>query len=110
MQPYCDIVYQSKRLLLQNSLTGSEEVAVVIGLQSCPGTPCIAPADFMGQILYNGPFNPQYHETYNPPYENFTIQIPSNIATGTALLGVAHVTLIGVSTLIFSEACVRNSP
>ncbi|KAG0709263.1 hypothetical protein DFH29DRAFT_978825 [Suillus ampliporus] len=77
-----------------NSLTGSEEVAVVIGLQSCQGMPCIDPADFMGHILYNGPFNPQYHETYNPPYQNFTVQIPSNFA-GTALLGVAHVTLVG---------------
>ncbi|KAG1759275.1 hypothetical protein EDD22DRAFT_906736 [Suillus occidentalis] len=90
---------------LQNSLTGSEEVAVVIGIQSCPGTPCIAPADYMGQILYNGPFSPQYHETYNPPYENFTVQIPSSIASGTALLGVAHVTLVGVSALSIVQQC-----
>jgi len=93
--------------LLQNSLTGSEEVAVVIGLQSCPGTPCISPADYMGQILYNGPFNPQYHETYNPPYENFTVQIPSNSAVGTALIGVAHVTLVGVSPTFF-ETCASS--
>lgn len=78
-----------------NSLSGSEEVAVVIGIQSCPGAPCISPADYMGQILYNGPFNPQYHETYNPPYENFTVQIPSSITAGTALIGVAHINLIG---------------
>lgn len=59
----------------------------------------------MGQILYNGPFNPQYHETYNPPYENFTVQIPSSIASGTALLGVAHVTLVGVSALSIVRQC-----
>jgi len=52
----------------------------------------------MGRILYNGPFDPQYHEPYNPPYENFTVQIPSNMV-GTALIGVAHVTLVGVSGL-----------
>ncbi|KAG2366080.1 hypothetical protein BDR07DRAFT_1449564 [Suillus spraguei] len=94
-----------------DTLTGSEEVAVVIGIQSCPGTPCISPADYMGQILYNGPFNPQFHEPYNPPYENFTfpenmpgppyenftVQIPDGIASGTALIGVVHVTLVALS-------------
>jgi hypothetical protein len=97
----------SINIFLQDSLTGSEEVAVVIGIQSCPGAPCIAPADYMGQILYNGPFNPQFHEAYNPPYENFTVQIPSSIASGTALLGVAHVTLVGVSALNIVHKCSR---
>ncbi|KAH7889170.1 hypothetical protein F5I97DRAFT_1934137 [Phlebopus sp. FC_14] len=78
-----------------NTLTGSEEVAVVIGFQSCVGRPCVSPADYMGQILYNGPFNPQYHDPENPPYENFTVNIPSNAAHGIALIGVSHVTLIG---------------
>ena len=102
MYSYLGIV-SSNRSFLKDTLTGSEEVAVVIGLQSCPGTPCISPTDLMGQILYNGPFNPQYHETYNPPYENFTVQVPSNIASGTALIGVAHVTLVGVSALTCFE-------
>lgn len=91
-----------------NSLTNSEEVAVVIGIQSCPKTPCISPAGYMGQILYNGPFNPQYHETYNPPYENFTVQIPSSIASGTALLGVAHVTLVGAGLYPLLETLNRT--
>lgn len=59
----------------------------------------------MGQILYNGPFDPQFHETYLPPYENFTVQIPSSIASGTALLGVVHVTLVGVSVLNIIQKC-----
>jgi hypothetical protein len=80
----------------QNSLTGSEEVAVVIGIQSCATRACISPSEFMGNILYNGQFNPQYHEPYLPPYQNFTVQVPSSFS-GTALIGVAHVTLIGVS-------------
>ncbi|KAF9220108.1 hypothetical protein BS17DRAFT_353969 [Gyrodon lividus] len=86
-----------------NSLTGSEEVAVVIGFQSCPSGPCISPADYMGQILYNGPFSPQYHEFYNPPYQNFTVQVPSTAAKGTALIGVAHVTLIGAGLFPWME-------
>ncbi|KAG2135182.1 uncharacterized protein EDB93DRAFT_1171184 [Suillus bovinus] len=91
-----------------DSLTGSEEVAVVIGIQSCPGSPCISPADYMGQILYNGPFDPQFHETYLPPYDNFTVQIPSSIANGTALLGVAHVTLVGAGLYPFLETLNRT--
>ncbi|KIJ59709.1 hypothetical protein HYDPIDRAFT_140319 [Hydnomerulius pinastri MD-312] len=86
-----------------NTLSGSEEVAVVIGLQSCPGRPCTSPADYMGQILYNGPFSPQYHEPQNPPYENFTVQIPSTIQNGTALIGVAHVTLLGAGSYPWLE-------
>ncbi|KAN0076699.1 hypothetical protein V8E55_010554 [Tylopilus felleus] len=78
-----------------NFLSSSEEVAVVIGLQSCSNGPCIPPSSYMGTILYNGPFDPQYHEVYLPPYQNFTVQVPSSFTTGTALIGVAHVALIG---------------
>ena len=51
----------------------------------------------MGTVLVNGPFNPQRHETNLPPYENFTVQVPSSVPIGTALIGVAHISLIGVS-------------
>lgn len=91
-----------------DTLTGSVEVAVVIGIQSCPGTPCIDPADYMGQILYNGPFDPQFHETTFYPYENFTVQIPSSIASGTALLGVVHVALVGASSYPLMEILNRT--
>lgn len=56
----------------------------------------------MGQILYNGPYDPQYHEPTTPPYENFTVQVPSSASAGTALIGVAHVTLIGVCCQLYS--------
>jgi len=86
-----------------NSLTGSEEVAVVIGFQSCPSGPCISAASYMGQILYNGPFDPVYHEVYNPPYQNFSVQVPANAPAGTALIGVAHVTLVGAGLYPYME-------
>ena len=50
----------------------------------------------MGIILYIGPFVPQYHEEDLPLYQNFSVLVPPSIS-GTALIGVAHVTLIGVS-------------
>ncbi|KAH7929598.1 hypothetical protein BV22DRAFT_1029212 [Leucogyrophana mollusca] len=92
-----------------NTLTGSEEVAVVIGLQSCTARPaCIDPAELMGDILYNGPFAPVYHEPQNPPYQNFTVQIPSSFQNGTALIGVAHVTLIGAGLYPYLETLNRT--
>ncbi|KAI9567203.1 hypothetical protein HD554DRAFT_2039704 [Boletus coccyginus] len=96
----CDFIVQVQR---PNTLTGSEEVAVVIGLQSCPNSPCSPPSDIMGTILYNGPFDPQYHEWYLPPYQNFTVQVPSSVTAGTALIGVAHITLIGAGLFPYLE-------
>lgn len=52
----------------------------------------------MGTILYNGKFNPQYHEPSQPPYQNFSVKVPADFTTGSAQINVAHATLIGVST------------
>lgn len=50
----------------------------------------------MGTILYNGKFNPQYHETSQPPYQNFSVKVPTDFTSGNAQINVAHATLIGV--------------
>lgn len=82
-----------------DSLTGSEEIAVVIGINKCSsGATCIPPEDSMGTVMYNGPFNPQFHETYLPPYQNFTLEIPESVATGNGIVTVAHFSLVGAST------------
>ncbi|TFK34054.1 hypothetical protein BDQ12DRAFT_690313 [Crucibulum laeve] len=88
-----------------NSLSASQEVAIVIGLQSCPSSACAAPSDIMGSILYNGPFAPklQANATFKPPHQNFTVTIPSTIAKGKAQLGVVHVSLIGAGQAPFLE-------
>ncbi|KAJ3715160.1 hypothetical protein FB446DRAFT_317801 [Lentinula raphanica] len=84
-----------------DSLTGSTEVAVVIGLLSCASSPCPGPSAELGTVLYNGPFDPQFTTepgtTTLPPHENFTLTVPSNFAKGNAQLGVAHVYLLGAS-------------
>ncbi|KAI9044749.1 uncharacterized protein KD926_011719 [Aspergillus affinis] len=85
-----------------NTLTGSQEVGVAIGLQSCANSPCHVPKDVMGRILYNGPFKPVYHEYYLPPYENFTVTVP-DFDNGDAVLGVAHVSLVGAGPFPFFE-------
>jgi len=74
-------------------------MAVAIGISSCASTTCNQADEVMGSILYNGKFNPQYHEYYQPPYQNFSVKIPADFTSGTAQINVAHATLIGVSTM-----------
>jgi hypothetical protein len=82
---------------VQNSLTGSTELAVAIGLQSCPKNHCVPADEMLGTAqLYHGDFNPQYHEYYLPPYENFTVTIPASTPKGMAVVAVAHAALVGV--------------
>ncbi|GFF52441.1 hypothetical protein IFM61606_06430 [Aspergillus udagawae] len=91
-----------------NSLTGSQELAVAIGLSSCADSKCYAPEDVMGTILYNGPFKPEYHESSQPPYQNFSVNIPEAIGKGTAQLNIAHVSLVGAGPFPFLETLNRT--
>ncbi|VDC07749.1 unnamed protein product [Peniophora sp. CBMAI 1063] len=88
-----------------NSLTGSQEVAVVIAVGHCFATPCDN-TERLGAILYNGPFNPQYPTNHTPqdtPQQNFTVQIPPGMATGPAALTLVHLSLVGAGPLPFME-------
>ncbi|KAH7910745.1 hypothetical protein BJ138DRAFT_1101582 [Hygrophoropsis aurantiaca] len=105
VSPGSSLIVQIER---PNTLSGSEEVAVVVGIQSCATRACISPADFMGSILYNGQFSPQDYSPEIPPYQNFTVQVPSGFANGTALIGVAHLTLIGAGLYPWLEVLNRT--
>lgn len=85
------------------TLTGSEDVSIVIGLESCSAFPngC-SPVDMteiMGTLLYVGPYNPQLDESqpWKEPYQNFSVLVPSTFTLGPASLNVAHFVLVGVS-------------
>ncbi|KAF9465598.1 hypothetical protein BDZ94DRAFT_1214424 [Collybia nuda] len=82
-----------------NSIQGSTEVGIVIGLQSCPVTnpyPCAPPNEQVGSILYNGKYNPQLHEMPGRPYQNFTVTVPDvDYFAGRAQLSVSRFHLIG---------------
>ncbi|KAL4770064.1 hypothetical protein BDW60DRAFT_193423 [Aspergillus nidulans var. acristatus] len=96
-----DVVVQVTR---PNSLTGSTELAVAIGLQSCPKNHCVPADEMLGTAqLYHGDFNPQYHEYYLPPYENFTVTIPASTPKGMAVVAVAHAALVGASNVPLFE-------
>ncbi|KAL4931786.1 uncharacterized protein BDV17DRAFT_255322 [Aspergillus undulatus] len=87
-----------------NSLTGSTEIGIAIGIQSCPDHPCIDDDSSLGVELYTGSFSPAYHDTgANIPYENFTVTIPEDTAAGRAVVGVAHAALVGASVWPFFE-------
>ncbi|KAJ7288008.1 hypothetical protein C8J57DRAFT_1706530 [Mycena rebaudengoi] len=82
-----------------NSIQGSTEVGIAIGILSCPvsQTPtCPSPAGQLGTILYTGPFAPERHEMAMI-YENFTFVVPTDafLAPGRAQLAVARLHLIG---------------
>ncbi|XP_006462987.1 hypothetical protein AGABI2DRAFT_207679 [Agaricus bisporus var. bisporus H97] len=88
-----------------NFQSSSEEVAIVLGITSCPNTLCPAPADTMGHILHNGPFDPKEHPLTPliQPYQNFTVELPGDLPKGKAQLNVYHVALIGESFVPFNE-------
>ncbi|KAF7304336.1 hypothetical protein HMN09_00835400 [Mycena chlorophos] len=91
-----------------DSLTGSTEVAIVIGLATCQSAGnCPAPLDFLGTILYNGPYSPEFQNNGSgpnkPPYQNFTVTIPAG-ASGPSQLNVLHLALVGASEGAFLEA------
>lgn len=79
-------------------MTGSEEIAVVIGINQCnEAGVCASPDESMGIVLYNGPFNPEFHEYNMPPYQNFSLLVPASAATQHGIVTVAHFSLVGVS-------------
>ncbi|TRM70273.1 hypothetical protein BD626DRAFT_476891 [Schizophyllum amplum] len=94
-----------------NSLTSVQHVSLVISLASCgQANECPSSAyETLGTPMYVGGFDPQYHESALPPYQNFSVQIPEGTAEGTNLLTVAHFMLLGASfvpILDFSNATV----
>lgn len=63
----------------------------------------------MGTILYHGDFKPVYHESSAPPYENFTVKIPSEIGNGKAQINIAHFALVGVSINSFQRQTINRT-
>ncbi|KDR82929.1 hypothetical protein GALMADRAFT_238600 [Galerina marginata CBS 339.88] len=80
-----------------NSIQGSTEAGLVIGLLTCTFNPngCPPPNAQVGTILFNGKFSPTIHEIPGQPYQNFTVTIPTGFTTGTAQLSTNRFHLIG---------------
>ncbi|KAG2096682.1 hypothetical protein BD769DRAFT_262208, partial [Suillus cothurnatus] len=78
-----------------DSLSASDEVAVVIAIRSCAWTLCAPQAEALGKILYNGPFNPRTRTGFKQPSQDFNVRIPQSMSNGNALLTVTHFALVG---------------
>ncbi|KAJ5710425.1 hypothetical protein N7488_004581 [Penicillium malachiteum] len=89
-----DLVVQIQR---PDTLTGSDEIVVAIGMTSCPSETCASAGAELGTLLYHGSFDPEFHDGSQPPYENFTITVPSTFAAGNAQVNVAHLSTYGAS-------------
>jgi hypothetical protein len=81
----------------QPHIISSIEVAITIGIVPCPqSTGCPQPSA-VGDVLYQGPYNPRLHGA-GGNYQNFTVKIPFNAdLIGKSLLTVNRFFLIGVS-------------
>ena len=75
------------------------EVGLVIAMSECPSGNCPIPSQFLGRLLYNGPFNPQNSGPAGH-YENFTVTVPDFFGPGQYLLNVYDVSLVGVSLFL----------
>ncbi|CDO70835.1 hypothetical protein BN946_scf184801.g28 [Trametes cinnabarina] len=79
------------------SLTGSDDVAIAIGIQSCAqaGCPSGTSTGDIGTPLYQGLYNPQpVGNGHSDLAQNFTVTVPTFLHSGPALLSVAHFGLI----------------
>ncbi|KAJ5584280.1 uncharacterized protein N7459_004080 [Penicillium hispanicum] len=86
-----DVIVQVQRV---DTLTNSNELAVAIGISSC-AKGCLSAMKDMGTLLFNGTFEPAFHEAGPPPYQNYSVTIPSDFTKGAAQINVAHATLVG---------------
>ncbi|KAF7977300.1 hypothetical protein HWV62_644 [Athelia sp. TMB] len=84
-----------------DSLSGSTEVAVVIGMIGCTASSCPGPDEELGHILYNGLYRPKLHGTTLE--ETFTVTVPSTLTAGKAVLSVSHFTLIGAGPIPYLQ-------
>ncbi|KAI0771119.1 hypothetical protein BD413DRAFT_476072 [Trametes elegans] len=86
-----------------DTLTGSQEVSVAIGLLSClgqapPGTCAgVDTSEEIGTPLYAGRYAPQLRPGGSDLFQNFTVAVPADFPKGAAALSVAHFSLVGVS-------------
>ncbi|GJE93145.1 hypothetical protein PsYK624_093040 [Phanerochaete sordida] len=87
-----------------NSQTTSQEIVLLISVVQCATEGCAdtfdASAGAVGQILYNGPYDPQYlAAAVDAPYENFPVTMPSDLSPGDQIALIAtHLSLVGTGT------------
>ena len=61
----------------------------------------------LGDVVYTGSYKPEFNSKtpQKPPHQNFEITVPKSFKPGQVSLGVAHLSLVGVSILRFHVRC-----
>ncbi|KAH9920441.1 uncharacterized protein B0H18DRAFT_957038 [Fomitopsis serialis] len=80
-----------------NSLTGSTEVGIAIGLKSCTGY--TGGCDHSPHLVLGADL--LLDEWY--PYQNFTVTIPESFQSGQAILSATHLVLVGAGPYADTE-------
>ncbi|KAF8882741.1 hypothetical protein CPB84DRAFT_1750814 [Gymnopilus junonius] len=75
------ITVEVQRTSTTSSVT---EVGLVIAMMACPAGNCFPPDEWLGTVLYNGPFNPQFINDGDwQAHQNFTVTVPEYFTPGT---------------------------
>ena len=99
-----DVLDQSLHISLQNSLTSSQDVAIIISINTSTNT-CPS-SNQLGQIIHQGPYDPQPTQA-GFAVQNFTVQVPSTFKSSfQAVIQVVGFELVeaSVSYCNFSRA------
>ncbi|KAF7797680.1 hypothetical protein EIP86_011083 [Pleurotus ostreatoroseus] len=83
------------------SLSDIDQVSVVIALTPCYDV-CDDPSQWgLGQVIYNGPFNPQYNSSFPQKglYQDFTFQLQDGWPTVETVVSVSHLVNIGAERI-----------
>jgi len=107
-----DLIHPGKNFTIEvdrpNSLTGSQEVALVIAMQNCDKTNCtqFTSTEYLQHVLYFGSYNPQYQSgpgQGKPPHQNFSVVVPLGFGQGKSRISVTHLSLVGASPFALYE-------
>ncbi|KAI0636731.1 hypothetical protein C8Q77DRAFT_1215680 [Trametes polyzona] len=81
-----------------DSLSPSQDVSVAIGLESCTQASCdtLASSGILGNIVFTGDYSPQLRPNSTHVFQNYSVQVPSTLQAGPAVLSIAHFYLLGV--------------
>ena len=74
------------------------DVSIAIGMESCEAAGCdaVGEAQMLGNVLFTGAYSPTLKTGTGDLSQNFTVKVPASMATGQAVLTVAHFYLLGV--------------
>ena len=75
-------------------------------MASCTAAGCqaISSAQMLGDVLFHGAYDPVLKIGTGDLFQNYTLQVPATMATGPALLIVAHFYLLGVCFGLSTDA------